>query len=101
MVVVLGGRSAAVVPAPGSDVYLATENRLYTTRPRMIMKDDGREQIAVLGNRHRWHMQLDGVVEQFVDSAGAVEQRVLSVQMQVDEVGHLFPIRNAECGMRN
>ncbi len=33
---------------------------------------------------------LDGLVEQLLDAAGAVEQRILRVQVQVDELGHEF-----------
>ena len=33
--------------------------------------------------------ELDRTVEQLLDAAGAVEERVLGVQVQMDELGHL------------
>ena len=45
----------------------------------------------MLGDGHRRHLQLDRLVEQFFDPARPVEQRVLGVQMEVDEVGHRLP----------
>ena len=55
---------------------------------RLVVEDDRREHVAVLGDRHRRHLQLHRLVEQLLDPAGAVEQRVLGVQMEMDEVGH-------------
>ena len=52
----------------------------------MIVKDHRREHVAVLGDRERRHLQLDRFVEQLVDAAGAVEQRELGVQVEVDEL---------------
>ena len=41
----------------------------------------------MFGHRDRRHSQLDGLIEDLIDAAGAVEQRVLGVEMEVDEVG--------------
>ena len=42
----------------------------------------------MLGDRDRRHLQLDRLIEQLVDPAGAVEQRELGVQMKMDELSH-------------
>jgi hypothetical protein len=40
-----------------------------------------REHVAMLGHRQSGHLQLHRLVEEFVDPAGAVEQREFSVQV--------------------
>ncbi len=62
---------------------------------RLVVEDDRREHVAVLGDRQRRHLQLDRLVEQLLDPARAVEQRVLGVQVQVDELSHVQI--DAEC----
>ena len=59
---------------------------------RVVVEDDRREHVAVLGDRERRHLQLDRFVEQLVDAAGAVEERELGVQVEVDEVRHSHSI---------
>ncbi len=82
----LGLRTALVEPAALRDVDLAAENRLQSAVARVIVEDDRREHVAVLGDGERRHLQLDRLVEQLVDAAGAVEQRELGVQMKMDEL---------------
>ena len=81
----LGLRAALVEPAALRDVDLAAEDRLQPALARVVVEDDRREHVAVLGDRQRRHLQLDRFVEQLVDAAGAVEQRELGVQMEMDE----------------
>ncbi len=84
-------RRAALRPAIArGDIDFAAENRVDAALARLVVKDDRREHVAVLGNRERRHLQLDRAVEQLLDAAGTVEQRVLRVQVQVDELGHLL-----------
>ena len=64
--------------------------------PRVVVKDHRREHVAVLGDRQRRHPQLDRLIEQLLDAAGAVEQRVLGVQVEMDEIGHLTML-NGDC----
>jgi hypothetical protein len=52
------------------------------------VKHDRRKHVAVLGDRRRRHLQLHHAVEQLLDPARAVEERVLAVQMEMDEVRH-------------
>ena len=54
--VVLAASAALREPAARRDVDLAAENRLDPARTRVIVKDDGREEVAVLGDRHRRHL---------------------------------------------
>jgi len=42
--------------------------------------------IAVIGHGHGGHAKLMDALDQFLDVAGAVEQRVVAMQMQVDEL---------------
>ena len=42
----------------------------------------------MLGDRERRHAQLLRLVEQLLDAAGAVEQRELRVEVEMDEVAH-------------
>ncbi len=78
-------RSALRAPIARRDVDLAPENRIDPALPRVIVKHHRREHVPVLGDGHRGHLQLDGLVEQFLDPAGPIEQRKLGVQVEVDE----------------
>jgi hypothetical protein len=51
----------------------------------MVVKDDRREHVPVLGDRQRRHFQLDRFVQQLVDPAGAVEKRELSMKVEMNE----------------
>ena len=73
-------------PAAGCNVHLAPENRLHAALLRVIVKDDRRKHVAVLGDRQRRHIQPCSLIEQLVDAARAVEQRKLGVTMKVNEV---------------
>ena len=42
----------------------------------------------MLGHGNRGHVQLLHLIEQFVNPAGAVEQREFRVEVEVDELGH-------------
>ena len=75
-----GLRAALLEPAALRDVDLAAENRLEPALARVVVEDDRREQVAVLGHGERRHLQLDRFVEQLVDPAGAVEERELGVE---------------------
>ena len=84
----LGLRARLLEAAPLRDIDLAPKNRLQAAIARVIVEGDGRKHVAVLGDRERRHLQLDGFVEQFVDAACAIEQRELGVEMEVDEFAH-------------
>ena len=86
----LADRAALGVAAARGDIDLAPKNRFHTALPGVIVKDDRRKHVAVLGHRQRRHLQPGGLIEQLVDAAGAIEQRVLGVQMKMNEslIGH-------------
>ena len=89
----LTGRAALVAAIAGRDVDLAAEDRIDAALPRRIVKDDGREHVAVLGDGQRRHLELLRLVEQLVDAARAIQQGKLGVQVQVYELRHcLFPL---------
>ena len=84
----LGLRPALVEAAARRDVHLAAEDRLQPALARVVVEHHRREHVAVLGDRQRRHLQLHRFVEQLVDAAGAVEQRELGVQVEMDELRH-------------
>ena len=88
-------RSALRAPIARRDVDFAPENRIDPALPRVIVKHHRREHVPVLGDRHRGHLQLDGLVEQFLDPAGPIEQRKLGVQVEVDEFTHCMVLDGA------
>ncbi len=51
----------------------------------VVVELDRAEQIAVIGHGHGGHFLLDGQVHQLRDFAGAVEQRVVGMAMQMDK----------------
>ena len=62
----------------------------------LMVKSRGGEKIAVVGHGHSRHAPPRGFGRQFADFAGAVEKRVIRVQMQMNEVrwSHSKPILN-------
>ena len=62
------------VAATGRDVDLAAKDGLQAAIAGVIVKDDRRKEIAVFGDGQRWHVQLDGLIEQLVYTTGAVKQ---------------------------
>lgn len=63
-------------------------NRLDPLLAGLVVEDDGREQVPVLGDRHGGDLPAGRLLEQFVNPARAVEQRVLGVEMKVNELSH-------------
>ena len=92
VVVGFPGRAASRVTAARRDVHLAAENRLDAPFPGLVMEYDAREHVAVLGDGQSRRTGVPGMVEQLPDAAGAVEQRVLRMQVQMDEFGHGLPL---------
>jgi len=83
------GRSALyVVIVLLADVKLAAHDRLYPILMRMSDELDRAKNIAVVGHRHSRHAKLVHMLAKSLDIAGAIQQRVVGMQMQVDELGH-------------
>ena len=51
----------------------------------VVVELDRAEKIAVIGHGDGGHLLLDHQIHQLADFAGAVEQRVIGVAMQMDE----------------
>src|SRR5688500_795437 len=85
--VCLALRSALLEPAAGRDVDFAPEDRLEPAIARVVVEDDRREQVAMLGHRERRHLEPDRLVQQLVDPARAVEERELGMNMEMDKLG--------------
>ena len=60
-------------------------------RLRFVVKLDGREEIAVVGDRHGGHLQFCCSLHQARDLAGAVEQTVITVEMQMNKIAGRHP----------
>ena len=67
-------------------VEFTANQRLDPFGLRLIVELDCAVQIAVIGERHRTHPEFGRALDQAVNSAAAVEQTVVRVNMKVDEV---------------
>ena len=74
---------AAVV----ADVDLAADQRLDAVLGRLAVELDRARQRAVVGEPDGGHLELGGALRQGRDPAGAVEDRVLAVDVEMDELG--------------
>ena len=74
---------AAVV----GDVDLAADDRLDPLVARRLVEVDRAGERAVVGERHRGHLELGRAGRERRDPARPVEDRILAVDVQVDEVG--------------
>ena len=74
-------------PAPGRDIDLAADDRLDALLARRLVKINRPVKHAVVGDRQRGELQLVRLVHQPVQTAGAIEQRILGVQMQMNKFG--------------
>src|ERR1700704_5065594 len=82
------GVPAPVLPAARRDIHLAPEDRIQAAVARVVVKDHRREQVAVLGDRNRRHLQRDGLIEDLVNPARAVEEGKLGMEMEMNELSH-------------
>jgi hypothetical protein len=70
-----------------ADVDLAADQRLDAGLPGVLVELDGARKRAVVGERDGRHLELGGTRREVRDPAGPVEDRVLGVDMEVDELG--------------
>ena len=80
---VAAGARLAVV----GDVDLAADDRLDPLLPGGLVEVDRAGERAVVGERDGGHLELGGAGRERGDPARPVEDRVLAVDVQVDEVG--------------
>ena len=87
------GRRARCVVVFLADVKLAADDRLDAGLVRRIHEMHRAEDVAVVGHGHGGHAQLLHPLDKLLDVAGAVEQGVVGMEVQVDELGHGSPWR--------
>ena len=73
-------------PAARRDINLAADDRLDALFARRLVKINDAVHRAVVGDGERGKFQLMRLVHQPVQPAGAIEQRILGVQMKMDKV---------------
>ena len=88
--VVVAVRVAPVLMALLRDIDFAADDRVDSSRVGGVVELDRAEQVAVVGHGDGGHLLFCHRLHQAADFAGAVEQRVIGMAMQVDErgVGH-------------
>src|SRR5579863_3435361 len=86
--VAVGRRPFDVVIVFLADIKLAANDGLDARLLGGIHKMHGAENIAVIGHGNRGHAQLFRALAEFVHIAGAVEHRIVSVEMKMNELGH-------------
>ncbi len=72
-------------PQAGRHVSLIADDRVEASGPALAVKLDGPVKIAVIGQGQGVHAQLLGPRHELRDSAGAVEQTVMTVAMKMNE----------------
>ena len=76
-----------VVAGTVGDVHLTTDDRLDLVRLHRVVELDRAEHVAVVGDGAGRHTQLSDLGREFFGPAGAVEQGVFGVKMEMSE-GH-------------
>ena len=66
-------------------VGLATDDRLHPRILRRLVKFNRTEKISVIGYRHRWHPEFRDLFHQLRHSNRTVEERVLRMQVEMNE----------------
>ena len=72
--------------SPG-DVHLAAEDRLHALLLARLVELDRAEHVAVVGEGHGAHAERLRAADEVLELQRAVQQRVLRVDVQVDELG--------------
>ena len=84
-------RGFFVEAGAAGDVGLAAEDRLDALLVGLLVEFDGAEHVAVVGDRQGGHFVLLGQVDDGIETAGTVKERVLAMGMQMHviyEVAH-------------
>ncbi len=97
------GIGAAALVIVRRNVHLAADDRLHAMRRRLVIKSRSRKKIAVIGHGDGGHFAPRSFGCQFADFTGAVEKRVVRVQMQMYKVrgGHSEAILNQRRAIGN
>src|SRR5580700_5993375 len=86
--IALGRRALDVVIIFLADVKFAANDRLHAELGGLGDELDGAKNIAVVGHRHSGHAELVHMFAKPLDIAGAIQQGVIGMQVQVNELGH-------------
>jgi hypothetical protein len=81
-----------------ADIDLAADQRLDAGLLRMLVELDGAREAPVIGQRDGGHLELGGAGSERGNAASPVEDRVLGVDVKVDELSQ-GPRSNHECRM--
>ena len=73
-------------PAARRDIHLAADDGFDALFARGLVKINRAVEHAVVGDGERGEFQFMGLVHQPVQPAGAIEQRILGVQMEMNKV---------------
>ena len=68
-------------------VSLYPNNRLNLVSDSRVIKIDHAKHRAVIGQRHSGHLHLFGALDQLLDIAEAIQERIFRVNVEMDE-GH-------------
>jgi ketol-acid reductoisomerase len=72
-----------------ANVEFAANNRFDAGLVRCIHEMHGAKNIAVVGQGHRGHAKFLDPIDEFLNVASAVEERIITVQVQMNEgLGH-------------
>ena len=80
---------ATLLARPGRDVELAADDGLDAGFRRRLVEVDRAEEIAVVGERDGRELEVLGLLDEFLELRGAVEEAVLGMDVQMDEVAVL------------
>ena len=69
------------------DINLAADDRFDALLPRRLVKINRAVKDAVIGDGQGGELQFARLLHQPVQAAGAIEQRILGVQMQMNKIG--------------
>ena len=96
-------RGLFIKAAVGGHIDLATQNWLDALVSGSLIKVDGPIQDTVICDGQRRELQLVCALDQLIQPAGAIEHRVLRMEMEVDEirVRHLLKFENRAHGCRD
>src|SRR5687767_14896760 len=83
-------RARLVAPIARRHIDLASEDGIDASLLGLIVEGHGGKHVAVFRDRHSRHLEFSGAVEHLADAAGAVQERELRVQVQMDELSHPY-----------
>jgi hypothetical protein len=95
------GAGAAIFVIVWRDVHFAADDGFYAVGGGLMIEIRGGKEITVVGDGYCGHTAAGSFGGEFADFAGAVQQRVVRVQMKVNEVRGIhakFILNQSEVG---